>query len=40
MQLDFNRPMVPAEFGYSTRGALAALVVALCPVLVLLALTG
>lgn len=25
----FQRPMIPAEFGYSTRGALAALAVAL-----------
>lgn len=39
MQLDFSEPMVPADFGYSTRGALAALAVALGTVSLLYAFT-
>jgi hypothetical protein len=39
MQFDFSEPMVPAEFGYSTRGALAAFGVAACAVSLLYAFT-
>jgi uncharacterized membrane protein len=36
----FQQPMVPAEFGYSTRGTLAALAVALAIASLLYALTA
>jgi hypothetical protein len=36
----FQYPMIPAEFGYSTRGALAALAVALAIASVLYAFTA
>ena len=39
MQFDFSEPMVPAEFGYSTRGALAAFAVATAAVTLLYAFT-
>jgi hypothetical protein len=39
MQFDFSEPMVPAEFGYSTRGALAAFALALGAVSLLYAFT-
>lgn len=39
MQFDFSHPMVSAEFGYSTRGALAAFAVAMAAVSLLYAFT-
>ena len=39
MQFDFSEPMIPAEFGYSTRGALAAFALAVGAVSLLYAFT-
>ena len=39
MQFDFSEPMVPADFGYSTRGALAAFALAAGAVSLLYAFT-